>query len=49
VTISTNTIETSDKGGDRVYTITYQAADDSGNVTAKTATVKVPCSSRNGR
>ena len=37
------------KGGDRVYTITYQAADDSGNVTVKTATVKVPCSSRNGR
>jgi hypothetical protein len=32
------------KGGDRVYTITYQAADDSGNVTVKTVTVEVPCS-----
>jgi hypothetical protein len=31
------------KNDDRVYTITYQAADDSGNVTVKTATVKVPC------
>jgi hypothetical protein len=34
------------KVGDRVYTITYQAVDNSGNVTVKTATVKVPCGSK---
>jgi len=36
--------EATAKGGDRVYTITYQATDDSGNVTVKTVTVEVPCS-----
>jgi hypothetical protein len=35
------------KDGNRVYTITYQAADDSGNVTVKTVTVEVPCSPKN--
>jgi len=36
--------ECNGKDGSRVYTITYQAMDDSGNVTEKGVTVEVPCS-----
>jgi hypothetical protein len=36
--------ECNGKDGSRVYTITYQATDDSGNLTVKNATVEVPCS-----
>jgi hypothetical protein len=36
--------ECNGRDGSRVYTITYQAVDDSGNVTVKTVTVEVPCS-----
>jgi len=38
--------ECNSKGGNRIYTITYQAADDAGNVTVKTVTVAVPCGPR---
>jgi hypothetical protein len=34
--------ERSGKGGDRIYTITYRAVDDSGNATESSATVMVP-------
>jgi hypothetical protein len=34
--------ERSGTGTGRIYTITYQAVDDSGNVTAQSATVSVP-------
>jgi hypothetical protein len=34
--------ERSGTGGDRVYTITYQAVDDSGNVTVSSSTVSIP-------
>jgi endo-1,4-beta-xylanase len=34
--------ERSGTGSGRVYTITYEAADDSGNVTTRQATVTVP-------
>jgi hypothetical protein len=41
--------ERSGKGTGRVYTITYQAADDSGNVTVQEATVTVPHNRRRGK
>jgi hypothetical protein len=34
--------ERSGAGSDRVYTITYQAVDDCGNVTVRSATVSIP-------
>ena len=34
--------ERSGKGADRVYTVTYRASDDSGNVTTESAEVRVP-------
>jgi len=34
--------ERSEAGSDRVYTITYQAVDDSGNTTVRSATVGIP-------
>jgi hypothetical protein len=41
--------ERSGRGTSRVYTITYQAVDDSGNVTVGSATVTVPHDQRRGR
>ena len=41
--------ERSGTGTGRVHTITYQAADDSGNVTVRSATVTVPHDQRNGK
>ena len=34
--------ERSGRGSDRVYTITYQAMDDCGNITVRNATVSIP-------